>query len=210
MLSAKTETADKVSALDTGADAYLTKPFEAEELKAQIRAVLRTAENRRQAIYDALTGLFNRRAFDDLVVRELSARERYGQELSLVAIDIDHFKAVNDTFGHDVGDDVLRDFAEILRKICRPSNLPCRCWGGEEFVLLLPETGLEGANRTAERPRLDIETNEFKAVGTLTASLGVAQVRHSKSADRLQKRADEALYEAKNNGRNYVKLSPSA
>jgi DNA-binding response OmpR family regulator len=97
MLSAKTETADKVSAPDTGADAYLTKPFEAEELKAQIRAVLRTAENRRQAIYDALTGLFNRRAFDDLVIRGLSARERYGQELSLVAIDIDHFKAVNGT-----------------------------------------------------------------------------------------------------------------
>jgi diguanylate cyclase (GGDEF)-like protein len=209
MLSAKTETADRVSAPDTGADAYLTKPFEAEELKAQIRAVLRTAENRRQAIYDALTGLFNRRAFDDLVVRGLSARERYGQELSLVAIDIDHFKAVNGTFGHDVGDDILRAFADINRNICRPSDLPCR-WGGEEFVLLLPETGLEGANRTAERPRLDIETNEFKAVGTLTASLGVAQVRHSKSADRLQKRADEALYEAKNNGRNYVKLSPSA
>jgi diguanylate cyclase (GGDEF)-like protein len=174
MLSAKTEAADKVSALDTGADAYLTKPFEAEELNVQIRAGLRTAEKRRQAIYDSLTGLFNRRAFDDLVVRELSARERYGQELSLVAIDIDHFKAVNDTFGHDVGDDVLRDFTEIHRKICRPSNLPFRCWGGEEFVLLLPETGLEGADRAAERPRSDIKTHEFKAVGILTASLGLA------------------------------------
>jgi PleD family two-component response regulator len=99
MLSAKGDTNDKVLGLDIGADSYLVKPYEVGELKAQIRAVLRTIENRRQAIYDALTGLFNRRSFDDLMAREFASQVRYGHALSLAMIDLDHFKAVNDTHG---------------------------------------------------------------------------------------------------------------
>ena len=206
MLSAKNDTDDKVSGLDVGADSYIAKPFEPVELKAQIRAGLRTVENRRQAIYDALTGLFNRRSFDALMARELASQERYEHALSLVMIDLDHFKAVNDTHGHDAGDAALRDLAEILRNVCRPSDLPCR-WGGEEFVWLMPETNLEGAAQAAERLRADIEAHTFEKAGTLTASLGVAQANNGESAEQVHKRADEALHRAKDGGRNRVEVA---
>jgi two-component system, cell cycle response regulator len=206
MLSAKGDTNDRVSGLDVGADSYIAKPFELDELKAQIRAGIRTVENRRQAIYDALTGLFNRRSFDDLMTRELASLERTGRDLSLVMIDLDHFKAVNDTHGHSVGDSVLRDLAEILRNVCRPRDLPCR-WGGEEFVWLMPETDLEGATQAAERLRADIKAHGFEKVGTLTASLGVTQANEGESAEQVHKRADEALYRAKNGGRNRVEVA---
>ena len=208
MLSAKGDTDDKVSGLDIGADSYMTKPFDPDELNAQIRAGLRTVENRRQAMYDTLTGLFNRRSFDDLMARELASLERSGSDLSLVMIDLDHFKAVNDTHGHDAGDGVLRDSAEILRNVCRPRDLPCR-WGGEEFVWLMPETDLEGAAQAAERLRADIEAHSFEKVGTLTASLGVAQAKNGDSAEQVNKRADEALYRAKDGGRNRVEVASS-
>jgi two-component system cell cycle response regulator len=206
MLSAKNETIDKVFGLDIGADSYMAKPIEADELKAQIRAGLCTVENRRQAIYDALTGLFNRRSFDDLMAREMASKERYEHALSLVMIELDHFKAVNDTHGHDSGDALLRDLADILRNVCRPSDLPCR-WGGKEFVWLMPETDLEGASQAAERLRADIESHRFEKVGTLTASLGIAQAGQSDSAEQVHKRADEALCRAKDGGRNRVEVA---
>lgn len=206
MLSAKGEIKDKVSGLDTGADAYLTKPFQPEELKAQVRAGLRTVENRRQAMYDGLTGLFNRRAFDDMLQRELASAERYGRPLSVVMIDLDHFKAVNDTYGHDAGDAVLKDLAELLRSASRPSDLPCR-WGGEEFAWLLPETNLEGGVLAAERLRTAVEAHTFPEVEHLTASLGVTVASGTEMAEAFCKRADEALYLAKMNGRNRVEYN---
>ncbi len=206
MLSAKGETEDKVSGLDKGADAYLTKPFEPEELKAQVRAGLRTVADRRQAMYDGLTGLFNRRAFDDLLRRSLATVGRTGNPLALVIVDLDHFKAVNDTHGHDAGDAVLRDFADLLRSVCRPSDLPSR-WGGEEFALLLPETGSEEGILVAERLRAAIESHAFPAAGKLTASLGIAVATEAEDVDAFWKRADEALYRAKEDGRNRVEAT---
>lgn len=206
MLSAKDQIGDKVSGLDTGADAYLTKPFEPEELKAQVRAGLRTVEDRRRAMYDGLTGLFNRRAFDDLLRRELASVERYGRSLSLVMIDLDHFKAVNDTHGHDAGDAALKDFAELMRAACRPSDLPCRV-GGEEFAWLLLETDLDGGAMAAERLRNAIESHTFPGVGSLTASLGVTVTQGAENAETFCKRADAALYRAKEAGRNRIELS---
>jgi len=208
MLSAKGDVIDKVTGLDVGADAYLAKPFDPDELKALVRVGLRTAADRRQAMYDALTGLFNRKAFNDLLARELAAFKRDGHPLSMVMVDLDHFKNVNDTYGHDVGDVVLKDLADIMRTVSRPRDLPCR-WGGEEFAWLLPETTLENATLAAERLRHAIESHSFAAVGPLTASLGVAVVSDNSDAETLCKRADQALYRAKDGGRNRVEPPPS-
>lgn len=205
MLSAKDKIDERIEGLDVGADAYLTKPYDVEELKAQVRVAERTAIDRHLSMHDALTGLFNRRAFDELLIRELSSCNRYGDTLSLVTIDLDHFKVVNDTFGHEAGDVVLQELANIIRKISRPSDLPCR-WGGEEFSWFLPKTDLNGARQAAERLRREIEIHEFPRVGTQTASMGVAEIQPGESGPDLCKRADLALYEAKASGRNKVVL----
>ncbi len=207
MLSGKRGTGDRVSALDTGADSYLTKPFESEELKALIRVGLRTVEDRRQAMYDGLTELYNRYSFKKMLHKELISVERYGRALSLVMIDLDHFKHINDTYGHDTGDSALKDFAELLRDASRPCDLPCR-WGGEEFVWLLPETGIEGAAAAAERLRMAVEDHRFKDIGSITASFGVSMAVDNDSAGAFCKRADEALYLAKAGGRNRVERVP--
>jgi len=203
MLSGKDSISEKIMGLDVGADAYLTKPCEISELKAHIRVGERTALDRHLSMHDALTGLYNRRAFDELLVRELASCRRYGGALSLVTIDLDFFKKVNDNFGHDVGDDVLRELAGIIRTVSRPSDLPCR-WGGEEFSWLLPKTELEGARMAAERLRHSIETHDFAKAGQQTASLGVAEFLADEDGEALCRRADLALYEAKETGRNKV------
>lgn len=208
ILSAKGEIKDKVSGLDTGADAYFSKPFNPEELKAQVRAGLRTASDRHQAMYDALTNLFNRKSFNDLLQREVATFNRNKHDLSMVMIDLDHFKDVNDRFGHDVGDAVLIDLAKILHEVSRPRDLPCR-WGGEEFAWLLPETSLEQATIAAERLRRAIESHDFDKAGKITASLGISVARQDeKDGEALCKRADQALYKAKENGRNRVETTP--
>jgi len=207
ILSAKGEIKDKVSGLDTGADAYLSKPFNPEELKAQVRAGLRTAGDRHQAMYDALTNLFNRKSFNDLLQREVATFKRDGHDLSMVMIDIDHFKNVNDSYGHTVGDKVLVELAEVLHRVSRPRDLPCR-WGGEEFAWLLPETNLEQATIAAERLRQAIQDHDFQEASPLTVSLGVSMIRSGEDdGAALCKRADEALYAAKQGGRNRTESS---
>ena len=207
MLTAKGDISDKVSGLDVGADTYLTKPVAPEELLAHVRVGVRTVEDRRLALYDPLTELFNRRAFDTMLEREMAEWSRYGRPLSLVMLDLDHFKKVNDTHGHDAGDAVLKDLAELLRGTCRPSDLPCR-WGGEEFVWLMPETNLADAQLAAERLRGAIESFDFQAIGTMTASFGVTSAIEDDEAKHLIKRADQALYAAKEAGRNRVAAKP--
>jgi len=205
MLSAKDKTDERIMGLDVGADAYLTKPYEVEELKAHIRVAERTADDRHLAMHDSLTGLFNRRAFDELLAREVATCRRYGGTLSLVTIDLDHFKRVNDTYGHDVGDHVLQELADILRKVSRPSDLPCR-WGGEEFSWLLPKTDVNGAMQAAERLRKEVENHSFVAIDSQTASLGVAEFKLDENGEALCRRADLALYKAKETGRNKVAI----
>jgi len=203
VLSAKSETIDKVDGLDTGADAYLTKPVSPDELLAQIRAGMRTVGARHSAMVDPLTDLFNRRSFDAFLNREKAEHDRYGKGFSLAFLDVDHFKQVNDKYGHDVGDQVLVDLADLIRINARPSDLPCR-WGGEEFAWLMPKTDLESARVAADRLRIAIAKHSFGQIGSLTASIGIARARRDEALTDLLKRADDALYAAKKSGRNRV------
>lgn len=154
-----------------------------------------------QAKSDPLTGLANRRAMEE----RLQAWQRLGTPFSVISLDIDHFKRVNDTFGHDTGDDVLRQFADLLRQSCRERDLPCRV-GGEEFILLLPEASLRTAAEVAERFRARQEATPIDPVGQITVSLGVVHwsPRGGRSVQDVLKRADELLYQAKQAGRNRV------
>jgi len=161
------------------------------------------------ALTDPLTGLYNRRMFMELAKKELSRAQRYGEPLSLVLLDIDHFKKINDTYGHDAGDLAIRHVAEILRKNLRSADVVAR-WGGEEFVILLPKTELEEAVKVAEKLRRLVEGDLLKLPDgktvRLTFSAGVSTFREGESLDQLLKEADEALYEAKRKGRNRVEV----
>lgn len=184
---------------------------------AAIRRALLTAERllqekfgklRQEAQSDALTGLANRRALH-LALDSLMDGER---AFAVLAVDIDFFKRVNDTYGHDAGDDVLKHLSELLRQNSRQHDLPCRV-GGEEFTMLLPDTTLADARRIAERIREAVEQADTPHCGTLTLSVGVAcRQPDTELAETLLKQADEMLYKAKQNGRNRVEVldfSPS-
>jgi diguanylate cyclase (GGDEF)-like protein len=159
-----------------------------------------------RATTDPLTRLFNRAKFDEALVHELGRSQRYHTPLSLVVYDIDHFKKVNDRFGHPMGDSVLLRMAELVSGEIRNSDLLAR-WGGEEFVVLLPDTGGEMARLVAEKLRLVIAQATFDRVGTVTCSFGVAACSDTDTPDSLISRADDALYRAKLNGRNRVELA---
>ena len=163
-------------------------------------------ELERLAVTDRLTGLSNRLQLDRVLARELSRSARYGTAFSVVMLDIDHFKRINDTHGHPTGDQVLREIAEILHATVRQSDRLGR-WGGEEFLLICPETDLAGARRLAENQRAAIQTHPFPTVGHCTASFGVSQVRTEDTAASLVARADAALYQAKTAGRNRVEVA---
>ena len=157
-----------------------------------------------QALTDGLTGCFNRRFFEIQLERDLHLATRMRQPVSLILIDIDHFKRVNDTHGHDAGDAALRILASELREEVRGVDTAAR-YGGEEFAIILPQAGPEGALAVAERLRMRIERTEVPGVGTITASLGIATFPlHASSRDLLVTAADRALYQAKRTGRNRV------
>jgi diguanylate cyclase (GGDEF)-like protein len=219
MLTGEDESADKVLGLDLGADDYITKPFQPAELLARIRAAKRIVDlqnelmesNRRLellSITDGLTKLHNHRHFQDELGRAFEESERYHRPLSLVIADLDFFKKVNDTYGHAVGDDVLKAVSSMFQQSIRSTDLAAR-YGGEEFTLMLPETNLEDAIAFAEKLREIIESTPIATqAGALhvTISLGVATVPHSRihSSKELIVAADKALYRAKKNGRNQV------
>jgi diguanylate cyclase (GGDEF)-like protein len=160
-----------------------------------------------QALVDGLTGLANRRSCEDTLAAELSRAERYPAPLAVVLADLDDFKDVNDRFGHQAGDVVLREFAGLLRENLRDIDLAGR-WGGEEFLLLLPGTDVEGAARVAERVRQALHHRILLSVEgepiPVTASFGIAEYPTADSAPALFAAADAALYEAKRQGKNRV------
>ena len=163
----------------------------------------------KMAYTDPLTQTHNRASFNDSIKREMSLATRNNQNLSLIFFDIDHFKAINDTYGHDCGDITLASGAKWIKESLRESDMVFR-YGGEEFVILLSETDANGAKLLAERIRASIEHHTL-AYGMeaikITASLGVSSLRDDDTVESFVKRADEAMYTAKNNGRNQVVLT---
>jgi diguanylate cyclase (GGDEF)-like protein len=158
-----------------------------------------------RATTDRLTGLFNRAKFDEQLLSEIARAQRYNTPLSLVLYDIDHFKEVNDAYGHQMGDHVLVGLSEIVASGLREVDFLAR-WGGEEFVVLLPGCSREMAGQAAEKLRAAIARTTFDPVGSITSSFGVAEFNDGETAESLIARADNALYRAKMNGRNRVEL----
>jgi diguanylate cyclase (GGDEF)-like protein len=202
---------EKVNGLNLGAVDYVTKPFDAFELRARVNAALRTKHLQdlliKHAAIDPLTGLPNRRALDERLAQEWARLLRHGGRLSVIMADIDHFKSVNDRFGHPAGDEVLRQVARLLTDGCRGADMPSR-YGGEEFVVVAPETSVHAAADFAERLRASICARPLEVHGktvTVTASFGVAGHHGLTSPEELVKAADEALYLAKAAGRNCVR-----
>jgi two-component system cell cycle response regulator len=204
--------------LDLGANDYLVRGADKNELRARVRTQIRRkryAERLRDnvqqsielAVTDALTGLFNRRYMERHVGTLVDRAAARGKSLSVLLVDIDFFKAINDNYGHDAGDDVLREFADRMRTCIRGIDLACR-YGGEEFVVVMPDTDLGVAARVAERIRRQIAGQPFlidrgaRAIA-VTISIGIAARQNPHDdAVTLLKRADEALYRAKRDGRN--------
>jgi len=227
-----------VEGLELGADDYLVKPFEMVGLSARVKSMLRLKvlqdalvdknreldkankelEEKRQELLtlsrtDGLTGLINRRHFEGRLTAEFARSERYRSPLSCFLLDIDHFKKVNDTWGHPFGDVVLREVAGVAKRALRDVDVIAR-YGGEELIALLPETSPEEAWRAAERVRMGVEamrltaeTDAGKQTVKCTASIGVATFPSDSvsSAQAPGQIADECLYEAKHGGRNQVR-----
>jgi len=206
-------------ALDMGVNDYLTRPVDRNELLARVRTQIkrkryadhlrgRLEESVELAVTDSLTGLHNRRYMETHLGTLVEQAKASGRPLSVLFADIDNFKSINDTYGHDAGDGVLREFAKRFRRNTRAIDLACRI-GGEEFVIVMPETGPERAFYVAERLRECIAAEPFQAVpGTqvrITASVGIATLDGASDAmEGLFRRADRALYAAKRDGRNRV------
>jgi diguanylate cyclase (GGDEF)-like protein len=213
-ISATVEPMDRVRGLDMGAIDFITKPFDALELKARVRSALRTQylvkmlEQRAQL--DGLTGLWNRRYFDQRLEQEISEAKRHKRVLTLALCDVDRFKRLNDQFGHPFGDMVLEKVAQILSG-GRTSDIVCR-YGGEEFGLIFSSTNIERGREVTERLRVAIEEAAWPGNPDLvvTASFGVCDTEcldGDLTPEAMLKAADTALYKAKQNGRNCVKAA---
>ena len=177
-----------------------------EQTNVRLQASL--AEVERLAHTDKLTGCWNRRHLEEAANLEMGRARRYHSPLSLLVFDIDHFKRINDLFGHSAGDSVLSHLAEHIRHELRESDIFTR-WGGEEFVILATNTGYEEAMQLAEKVRASIENTDFPAVGKVTISVGVSEFSAKDSLDTWFKRADDVLYQAKAAGRNRVIGNPA-
>lgn len=220
MLTAEGDANRKVEVLDQGASDYVTKPFNDRELLARVKVhyrlkvlqdELREANKRLEALADTdgLTGLFNRRYFDALLGRELQRTERYKTPLGLALLDIDHFKRVNDTYGHTMGDEVLRNISRVVTSSVRVTDSVAR-YGGEEIAIVFTQTTAQGVSEVTERLRQRVAECAHEHLGSnlkCTASLGVSVCDGrgvTPNARELIDRADRALYRAKSSGRNCV------
>jgi two-component system, cell cycle response regulator len=221
-LSARDDPEAKVTGLTSGANDYINKPFKAEELTARVNVALRlkrehdnlrmSAEEahqraevaQEQSMVDGLTGLYNRHGMQRALLSEYSMAQRHHRALSCLMIDLDHFKSINDRYGHIIGDATLKQLASILLQNLRRSDVICR-YGGEEFLILLPETDIKGASIIAEKIHAVIASQLFGEGETrfpVTLSIGISQFREEESGDEMIARADAALYQAKKMGRN--------
>jgi two-component system cell cycle response regulator len=205
--------------LELGANDYLTRPIDRNELLARVRTNIRQklyADRLRQsvqqsiemALYDSLTGLNNRRSLERRLPAMIETARARSAALTMMVLDIDHFKRVNDTYGHDVGDRVLKGFGGQLQETVRSGDLICRL-GGEEFVVVMPGADAAEAARIAERARRTTESREFPVDGaggsvSITVSIGLAEWRDNWNYAELYRRADRALYRSKSAGRNRV------
>lgn len=208
----------KREALNAGADDYLIKPYDMDELEAKVRNGLRVCRLqehlRRAALTDSLTELWNHSQFREHLAREFARTRRYGGAVSLIMLDIDHFKAINDTYGHEVGNRVLQATAEHLRNTVRDSDVVSR-YGGEEFSVTCPQTTLDAATHLAERVRKTLPDAIYAAKIkdlSVTASLGVSCSSDAGvvTPEELISSADQAMYVAKRNGRNQVQRCDAA
>lgn len=193
---------------EVGALGYITDPTDIDLMLARVRTLLDFKEYlnscEEQAFTDHLTGLANRRRFERQLEREVTRTLRYSRPFCLLLLDIDNFKTVNDTYGHDAGDETIRHLAKTLQAATRGIDLAARV-GGEEFAVILPETEFDGGIETAERLRRSISETEVPIVGRITASFGVAEFPLCAATGReLVLNADAAMYEAKRTGRNRV------
>jgi len=228
VLSPLSDVTSRVAALRAGADDVVAKPCPSEELVARVAAMLRIKssqdalelariEAERLSITDPLTGLFNRRYFQYRLQQEVERCRRYGDSLSLLTLDLDHFKRVNDRYGHRTGDDALRLTAELLTRELRRLDV-CTRWGGEEFTIIMPNTGAAGGLVVARRLLRAVRAKAVLSAAPidergglpepvqLTASFGLATYPAAgiESAEALVHTADAAMYRAKNEGRNRI------
>jgi len=214
LITARIQEGDRVRGLDLGADDYITKPFSFSELLARVRVGSRVVQYQQhlehQTLVDSLTGLYNRRAFEKKILEEFERAKRYQHPLSMLILDIDNFKTINDTYGHNGGDAALKKISETLKIKTRQSDFQSR-YGGEEFVLILPETDQENAIQVAAKIQDEIRSSVFSSESqqfSLTVSIGISSlsVREYSDWNEMLHDADLALYRAKRNGKDRAEL----
>lgn len=216
LITSHREIEEKLDALSHGAQDFITKPFNMEELKARIRVALRVKASKdalkdrtsvleETSLKDELTGLFNRRYIKERMYEEISRADRFGHAVSCIIFDVDQFKVINNVYGHENGDLILKEIAEILKQNIRTIDVLGR-YGGEEFVIILPQTDISGALTVAEKLAKAIESNKFYIKDTainITVSIGVASNKETDGDDLLYY-ADLALNKAKTSDKNKV------